>query len=181
MNGIIHIMTKEEFKNKLKTYKTMDWLKNCKIRMMKGSFYNGMKLTTDIEVINGEPYVNGVKRSWDDVTERKDYKQRIVNHSFSHIKNMIINNGKITVDGMSLEEWYNRDDVVVINITVNGDVESINADSCDTISINGNANYVNTKNGNVSVSGNIEGNAESKNGNKVGNFRRINFSNIFFN
>lgn len=86
----------------------MDWLKSCKIKMMKGSFYNGMKLTTDIEVINGEPYVNGVKSSWEDVTERKDYKQRIVNHSFSHIKNMIINNGKITVDGMSLEEWYNR-------------------------------------------------------------------------
>ena len=147
----------------------MDWLKNCKFKMMKGSFYNGMKLVTDIEVINGEPYVNGVKRSWEDVTEHKDYKQRIVNHSFSHIKNMTINNGKITVDGMSLEEWYNRDDIVVINITVNGDVESINADSCDTISINGNANYVNTKNGNVSVSGNIEGNAESKNGNITAN------------
>lgn len=147
----------------------MDWLKNCKINMIKGSFYNGMKLTTDIEVINGEPYVNGVKRSWEDVTEHKDYKQRIVNKHFSNVKNMTINNGKITIDGMSIEEWNNRNEILVVNITINGDVESIEADSCDTISIKGNANNVISKNGNVSVSGNIKGNAESKNGNITAN------------
>lgn len=147
----------------------MDWLKNCTIKMMKGSFYNGMKLTTDIEVINGEPYVNGVKCSWEDVTEHKDYKQKVINRHFSHIKNMIINNGKITVDGMSIEEWNNRNEILVVNITINGDIESLEADSCDTISINGNANNVVSKNGDVSVSGNIEGNAESKNGNITAN------------
>lgn len=143
----------------------MDLLKNCKINMIKGSFYNGMKLTTNIEVINGEPYVNGVKRSWEDVTEQKDYKQRIINRHFSNVKNMTINNGTIVVDGMSIEEWNNRNEILVVNININGDIESLEADSCDTISISGNAINVNTKNGNVIVSGNIEGNAESKNGN----------------
>lgn len=147
----------------------MDWLKNCKIKMEKGSFYNGMKLITGIEVINGEPYVNGVKRSWEDVTEHKDYKQKVINRHFSHIKNMTINNGKITVDCMPLEDWCNKDEFVVVNIVVNGDIESLEADSCDTISINGNANNIISKNGNVSVSGNIEGNAESKNGDITAN------------
>lgn len=147
----------------------MDWLKNCKINMIKGSFYNGMKLITDIEVINGEPYVNGVKRSWEDVTEQKDYKQSIVNRHFSNVKNMTINNGKIIVDGMPIEKWNNRNEILVVNITINGDIESLEADSCDTISINGNANNVISKNGDVSVSGNIEGNAESKNGNITAN------------
>ena len=147
----------------------MDWLKNCKISMVKGSFYNGMKLITDIEVINGEPYVNGVKRSWEDVTEHKDYNQRIINRHFSNVKNMTISNGKIIVDGMPIEEWKNRNEILVVNITINGDIESLEADSCDTISINGNANNVISKNGDVSVSGNIEGNAESKNGNITAN------------
>ena len=147
----------------------MDWLKNCKINMIKGSFYNGMKLITDIEVINGEPYVNGVKRSREDVTEHKDYKQRIINRHFSNVKNMTINNGTIIVDGMSIEEWNNRNEILVVNININGDIESLEADSCDTISISGNAINVNTKNGNVIVSGNVEGNAESKNGNITAN------------
>lgn len=147
----------------------MNWLNDCIIKMQKGSFYNGMKLIVDIEVKNGKPYVNGIEKTWDDVTEHNDYKQKVINRHFSHIKNMTINNGKVTVDGMFFEEWYNRDEIVVINITVSGDVESINVDSCDTISINGNANHVNTKNGNVSVSGNIEGNVESKNGNITAN------------
>lgn len=142
---------------------------NCVIKMQKGSFYNGMKLNVDVEVKNGKPYVGGVEKAWEEVTEQKNYKQRIVERSLSHVKNMVISNGKITVDGMPYEEWCNRNEIVVVNIIVNGDIDSLNADSCDTISINGNANNINTKNGNVSVSGNIEGNAESKNGNITAN------------
>lgn len=146
----------------------MNWLNDCVIKMQKGSFYNGMKLIVDIEVKNGKPYINGIERTWNDVTEHKDCKQKIINRHFSHVKNMTVNNGKITVDGVSLEEWCNRDEIVIVNITIDGDVETLEAD-CDTITVNGNANHVNTKNGNISVAGNIEGNAESKNGNITAN------------
>lgn len=147
----------------------MNWLKNCKITMTKGSFYNGMKLTKDVEVINGEPYIGGVKQSWEEVTEQKDYKQRIVDRSFTNIRNMTIQDGRTIIDGIPIEEWNNRNEILVVNITINGDIDSLDVDSCDTITINGNAANVNTKNGNVRVSGNIEGNAESKNGNITAN------------
>ena len=150
----------------------MDWLKNCRIRMSKGSRYNGMKLTKDIEVIDGEPYANGVKSTWKDVTENREMTQRVVNRSFSQIKNMTIKGNEITIDGVQMKEWFDKYDelevknkeVLVFNITINGNVEKLKADHCETIEIFGNAEDVETMSGRVSVSGDVKGDVETMSG-----------------
>lgn len=145
----------------------MDWLKNCKIRMNKGSFYNGMKLTEDVEVINGEPYVGGTKRTWEEVTVQKDYKQRVVNKSFSNVRNMVVNNGKVTIDGMLMEDWYGRDEIAIINVTINGNVERLKMDSCETITVHGDVGDIETMSGKVAVSGVVKGDVETMSGSVV--------------
>ena len=145
----------------------MDLLKNCKFKMNKGSFYNGMKLIKDIEVINGEPYVNGLKSTWEDVTFTKEMSQRVVNRSFSHIKNMTIKGHDITIDGMPIDEYFGRNEIVVVNITINGNVEKLKADSCETITIYGDVERIDTMSGKVYVSGNVKGDVETMSGSVI--------------
>lgn len=132
--------------------------------MQKGSFYNGMKLIVDIEVKNGNPYVNGVEKTWEQVTEPKDYKQRVVNKSFSHVHSMIVNKGKVTINGMSMEDWYGRNEIAIINVTINGNVEKLKMDTCETITVHGDVGDIETMSGKVIVSGDVKGDVETMSG-----------------
>lgn len=133
--------------------------------------YNGLRLTKDVEIINREPYVNGVKSSWEDVTENRTGKQRIINRSFTNIKNMTVRGNEITIDGKPMNEWLRdneklniENEVIVVNITINGNVEKLKADYCETIEIHGDAGDVDTVSGKVSVIGSIRGDVETVSG-----------------
>lgn len=148
----------------------MDWTK-CVIKMQKGSMYNSLRLTKDVEIIQGVPYVNGVKSSWEDVTESRTGKQRIINRSFTNIKNMTVRGNEITIDGKPMNEWLRdneklniENEVIVVNITINGNVEKLKADYCETIEIHGDTGNVETRSGSVTVNGNIKGDVDTMSG-----------------
>ena len=56
--------------------------------------------------------------------------------------NIQIKKGVVYIDGKAIPE---------INIVINGDVNSINADACSTIKVTGNSGIISTMSGNVSV------------------------------
>lgn len=70
-------------------------------------------------------------------------------------------NGKVMVDGKPAD----TSDDKVINIWVNGNIETLDIDYCDSLDIKGDCGTVNTQNSNVKISGNVWGSVESKNGN----------------
>lgn len=74
--------------------------------------------------------------------------------------NLQIKNKKIYIDGKLIEI-----EDKVINITVNGNIESLKVDSCDSIDIVGNVGSCDAKNGNVKITGDVLGDVETMNGN----------------
>jgi hypothetical protein len=78
--------------------------------------------------------------------------------------NISMNNGKILIDGKAVE---GHEDEKVINVTVNGNINSLAIDDCEEIKITGECGAVTSKNGNIVVKGNVTGDAISKNGNIV--------------
>lgn len=70
-----------------------------------------------------------------------------------------IKNGKIFIDGKQVE-----DDSKEINIVINGNIDSIDVDSCNTIIVDGYCNSVKTTNGDVEISGNVVGDVTTTNG-----------------
>ena len=75
---------------------------------------------------------------------------------------MQIIDGKIIIDGQSLKE-INTDEKV-INITIEGDVERLEVDYCQTIKVTGNAKRVKTFNGDIEIGGNVEGDVHTNMG-----------------
>lgn len=142
----------------------MDWWNNCTIKMQKGSYYNGMKLLKDVDIKNGEPYVNGVKQTWEDVTALNKNQQRVISKTFSNVKKMVVKDNGITIDGVPIENCYNEKEFVIFNITINGNVERLKVDSAETITVHGNAERIETMSGKVEVSGDVYGDVETMSG-----------------
>lgn len=74
---------------------------------------------------------------------------------------IVVNNGKITIDGKEIDGLDER----VININIEGSVQNLDVDCANSITVNGDVVELTSKNGNVSVSGDVSGNVENKNGN----------------
>lgn len=74
-----------------------------------------------------------------------------------------ITNGKILVDGKSVEDWENSEEKV-INITIEGNVETLQASNCNNVTVKGNAKTIKTGSGDVTVSGNVSGNIQTGSG-----------------
>lgn len=72
--------------------------------------------------------------------------------------NISISNGRITVGGKDVTP-----DAKTITITVQGDVDRIEADACDRISVSGGVNSVETESGNVEC-GNVAGSVKTMSG-----------------
>jgi hypothetical protein len=69
-------------------------------------------------------------------------------------------NGKIVIDGNNVTP-----DTKKINIVVDGDIENIHVDYCESIKIKGNvSNGVNTTSGDVEIDGNVTGNVKTTSG-----------------
>ena len=74
--------------------------------------------------------------------------------------NVSIINGKVYSDGKLVEIPEQK----TINITVEGDVQTLKVDACDQVTINGNCGSVEVAIGDVTVKGDVSGNVQSDTG-----------------
>ena len=76
--------------------------------------------------------------------------------------NVSIINNKIFVDGkeIGIEEK-------VINIIVEGNLDKLEVDCCNSIKVNGVTKDVEVSNGNITISGDVKGNVNNINGNII--------------
>lgn len=74
--------------------------------------------------------------------------------------NLHIGNGRIVVNGQDVTP----DDNEIINITINGNVDSLQVDSCYKVSITGNASTVRTTSGDIDIQGNVSGGVQTVSG-----------------
>lgn len=75
--------------------------------------------------------------------------------------NLSVINGVVYIDGNKVDST----DEKVINISVEGNVDKLEVDSCNSIRVAGDCGTVNSKNGNLSIGGNVGGDVTNKNGN----------------
>ena len=88
--------------------------------------------------------------------------------------NVSIINNKIFVDGKEIET-----EEKVINIIVEGNLDKLEVDCCNSIKVNGVTKDVEVSNGNISINGDVKGNVNNINGNIIakainGNCKTIN-------
>ena len=78
--------------------------------------------------------------------------------------NITIINGEVFIDGTKAEEL---EDEKVINVVVDGNINTLDVDYCDKLEVTGECGSVTSKNGNIQVKGNVGGDVNNKNGNIV--------------
>ena len=78
--------------------------------------------------------------------------------------NVSVINNEVFIDGKRADQ---TEDTKVINITIDGKVETLDVDYCDKLEITGDCGNVSSKNGNIQVKGNVSGDVTNKNGNIV--------------
>ena len=88
--------------------------------------------------------------------------------------NVSIINNKIFVDGKEIET-----EEKVINIIVEGNLDKLEVDCCNSIKVNGVTKDVEVSNGNISINGDVKGNVNNINGNIIakainGNYKTTN-------
>lgn len=81
------------------------------------------------------------------------------------IRNSVIEfkNGCMYVNGKPFEDWSGSDEKV-INITINGNIESLMVDSCSYVNIQGDVNISKVNNGDIIVKGHVKGEIKASNG-----------------
>lgn len=72
---------------------------------------------------------------------------------------IIVNNGKVKVDGIDFTPESKE-----INISVVGNIEKLEVDSCNKISVEGSVKSILTKSGDVEVDGDIIGSVQTMSG-----------------
>ena len=87
--------------------------------------------------------------------------ENIKNSSIEGNSISIINN-KIFVDGKEIET-----EEKVINIIVEGNLDKLEVDCCNSIKVNGVTKDVEVSNGNITISGDVKGNVNNINGNII--------------
>lgn len=74
-------------------------------------------------------------------------------------------NGKYFVNGKEVTDWNElAKDQKQVNIEIHGDVEKIDVECCDQITITGNVKKVKTTSGDVEIHGDVDGDVESVSG-----------------
>jgi hypothetical protein len=74
--------------------------------------------------------------------------------------NVIVENGKVFIDGESIDS-----DEKEIKIEISGNIENLTIDYCKGINVTGDVSKLKTMSGNVSVTGNVNGDVETMSGN----------------
>lgn len=71
-----------------------------------------------------------------------------------------ITNGKIVIDGKSIS----IEDQKIINIKIDGDVDVLSVDVCESLTVDGNVKMVKTMSGDIEINGEVSGSVESTSG-----------------
>lgn len=79
------------------------------------------------------------------------------------INSMVISGGRITIDGKSLSE-LDVEDEKEINITIQGDLERLEVDYCNTLHVTGNAKRVKANKGDIEIGGDVQGDVHANMG-----------------
>lgn len=79
------------------------------------------------------------------------------------INSMVISCGRITIDGKSLSE-LDVEDEKEINITIQGDLERLEVDYCNTLHVTGNAKRVKANQGDIEIGGDVQGDVHANMG-----------------
>jgi len=74
-------------------------------------------------------------------------------------RNITVNGNRVFVDGKDVTPNAKE-----IKIEVSGDVERLEADACNSISVTGNAGNIATQSGDVNVCGNVGGSVQTMSG-----------------
>lgn len=74
-----------------------------------------------------------------------------------------IENGRMLVNGKPIEDWSDSD-CKTINITIEGNLESLDVTSCNSITVNGDIKKVKTGSGDVTVRGSVGGDVQTGSG-----------------
>ena len=88
------------------------------------------------------------------------------NNTVVNGNNISISKNKVTVDGVDYSYEYDN-----LKIEITGDVTSLNVIACQSLSVTGNVEDIETTSGDVSVTGDIDGNITTVSGDieKAGN------------
>ena len=82
-------------------------------------------------------------------------------------ESMTITNGKTYINGkeVDLAELANkREDSNVYHIHIEGDVDKLEVDHCETISVNGNVRKIHTSYGSIEIKGDVDGDVHTNMG-----------------
>ena len=86
--------------------------------------------------------------------------------TFNYTGSLTMINGKFFVDGKEVTDWEDlTKDQKHIDIKVEGNIERLQVDACDSVTITGNCNKVKTLSGDVEIGGDVDGDVESVSGN----------------
>ena len=75
----------------------------------------------------------------------------------SYVKNVTINNGKVTVDGKPLKDVISKSNEKEIHIHIQGDIQRLEVDQCEHIEITGNVGRAKTNCGSFEIKGDVAG------------------------
>ena len=89
--------------------------------------------------------------------------QIIINGKSYQGNSIVINNGKIIIDGKEAETPNDK----VIQITVQGDIEKLDVDNCNKIDVTGNVGSAKTLSGDIKVIGDVNGSVQTLSGDVV--------------
>lgn len=73
---------------------------------------------------------------------------------------IVVRNGKVIVDGKDVT----LADVKEINVTITGNVDKLEVDACQTISVKGDVGNVKTLSGTVTITGDVKGSVQTMSG-----------------
>lgn len=79
--------------------------------------------------------------------------------TFSSKRSISVSNGKVVIDGVDLTPESKE-----INITVNGNIDKLEVDACNKVSIVGKVDNVKTMSGDVDIKGDVSGNISTMSG-----------------
>lgn len=85
--------------------------------------------------------------------------QIIINGNSYIGRSVTVSNNQIIIDNIDVTPESKQ-----ITIQIEGNVEKINVDKCNSVNINGNADMVTTMSGDVTVKGDIHGNVKTMSG-----------------
>ena len=84
----------------------------------------------------------------------------IINGVYYSGSSICVSNGKVIIDGKDCTP-----DAKIINITVDGDIEKIDADNCNKIEVKRNVTKgIKTMSGDVTIGGKVEGDVSTQSG-----------------